>query len=176
MKAYYLLDKSFKWNIIQKITEQIDIFMPQYYSLKGCTEIGDITVTPVHWYRKYEPFKTFFPYFVGDEVEFRLQIENPSYRFCLYEIFGDNYSEPQNIVKDGIMLGHRITKEGDVEYKIALKGNPFEGFPIFTTRVINKDRFGLTCLGMMLGAFLTFLFMVLLGFLQIVPVWRIWIP
>ena len=76
MKAYYLLDKSFKWNIIQKITEQIDIFMPQYYSLKGCTEIGDITVTPVHWYRKYEPFKTFFPYFVGDEVEFRLQIEN----------------------------------------------------------------------------------------------------
>ena len=150
--------------------------MPQYYSMKDHRELGDITVTPIRWYRKYEPFKTFFPYFVGDEVEFKLQIENPSYDFCLYEIFGNNYGEPQNIVKTGIMLGNRISKEGDIEYKISKKGNPFEGLPIFTARVINKDRWGLGCLGLIIGGLITFLFMLLLGFLQIIPFWKIWIP
>lgn len=87
-------------------------------------------------------------------------------------MFGDAYSAPQDIVvTEGLVLRHRIPAEGDVKYRI--ERSPYDADLIFSARAINTDRFGLTCLGMMIGSFIVFLFLILLAFLQIAGAWKI---
>jgi len=150
--------------------------LPQYYNQEKYLDVGRIRISPVPWWRKIWLIKYYFPYFVGDRVRLRLQIENPLSLQTIYELFGGSQHSAYALKADQIITGSIINAEGDVEYRLSTRGYSKEGIPIFTTRAINKDRWGLAFVGLLLGAILTFICSILMALLQIVPFWKVWIP
>jgi len=151
--------------------------MPQYHQHYH-PFLRKITITPLPFWRNW--FR-FLPYFVGDIIRFRVQIETPQERPRVFERFGNNKLKPiDETIESGEreIKGNPINSEGDIECTVS-----FEGFPndtdaktIITARAINKDRWFPYLAGVMIGVFLTALVDILTGFLDIVKSWRIWIP
>ena len=190
------LNVTYWGKIANNLLERMGIRLPQYYNHDSWLELGKIKVSPFPWWRKFWPIKSYLPYFVGDRVKFRLQIENPSSFFWLFQRFGEDYYSFDFLIKDKVIEGDIVNREGDVEYMIGFTGDPqLAGprgkgrlvgdslmvgvlgiprytIPLFTAKVINKDRWSLGCVAILVTAFVT----LCLGFIKIIPFWQIWIP
>jgi hypothetical protein len=153
--------------------------MPQYHSHHH-PYLGKLTITPLPLWRNW--FR-FLPYFVGDRIHFRIRIETPQEQPTVYEKFGNNEAieishDYQSNEKEKEILGNPISSEGDVEYRVGFEGSPSGNLTktIVTAHATNKDRWFPFVAGLVVGGFLTFMFDVLFGFLDVVKSWRIWIP
>jgi hypothetical protein len=153
--------------------------MPQYHSHEH-PYLGQIIITPLPFWRNW--FR-FLPYFVGDSIRFRIQIETPQEQPTIYEKFGNNEvieisHDHQSNEKEKEILGNPISSEGDVEYRVGFNGSPSGNLTktIVTARAINKDRWFPYVAGVLLGVLLTAIAQILTGFLDVVKSWRIWIP
>lgn len=151
--------------------------MPQYHNCKKHEDLGEIKITPHPFWRRIWPLSNYAPYFVGDRVWFRLQIDTPIPQYVIYEIFnGNDLHRGLKLVPDKLIVGDVINKEGDVEYRIAVSGYPNAGITIFTAHAINTDRFALGCIGVISGAIVAIASGIILGFIKIDPAWHIWNP
>ncbi len=153
--------------------------MPQYHSRKH-PFLGQVTITPHPWWRNW--FR-FLPYFVGDRVHFRVQIETPQEQPCVYERFGGreikqlgDLPDIMNNSGDKEIMGNPINSEGDVEYTLGFYGYPTSGETIITTRVVNKDRWSLGCVGLMVGMIVTIIAGVIINLINVDPAWHVWVP
>ena len=154
--------------------------MPQYYSHLNQGKVGNIKVTPLSLWRRI--FR-WWPYFVGDRVRFELEVVNPpDHPYTLWRVF-ERFGNQAGIiqtVKKGKqqVIGGIINSEGDIEYSIgSLHSVPgTDRFTVFTAQVINKDRWVLGCVGVVIGAIVTIATGIGLGFIDVVEFWKIWIP
>jgi len=133
-------------------------------------------------------------YFVGDRVELLIFykvvseeiVKEDIFQLCVYEVHPDGHRinheiidkrNPQNTIK---VTGGVISKAGI--FAIYL-GNTRTGYdsdkPLFTAEIVHRDRREYDIFMVFLGVFLAFIcgiLLWLLGFIQIVPFWKIWIP
>jgi hypothetical protein len=154
--------------------------MPRYHSAK--VDRFDVKVRPKRTLLKW------LPYFVGDRVTFRLQITDPSSvmdstSLQLFEIFGTEEKILRRFERAVLdenwneVTGNPIDREGDVIYRLGVSPNAPSAQTIFSAHAINKDRWTLGCVGLIVGGVVTLICTVLggilLGFLQIDKVWHI---
>jgi len=110
-----------------------------------------------------------------------VQIETPQEQPCVYEKFGNGEIHELGDLPDTIdsgdkeIIGNPINGEGDLEYTLGFYGYPTSGKTIVTARVINKDRWSLGCLGFVAGIISTIIAGIVLGFIKIEPILRVFI-
>ena len=145
--------------------------MPQFRNAK--IDRFEVSVMPKNILRYL------FPYFVGDEVVLKFRIIDKSNlidstSFYIFEIFSGVEKVVKKIdrtdIKEGwqIVLGNVIDREGDVIYKIGA-GVPksINAKTIFSTSVINKDRWFVGCAGLLIGAILATLSSIIAGLFSV---------
>jgi hypothetical protein len=159
--------------------------MPQYFNQNFHDGRFETTITPVPVLRRW--LKN-FPFFVGDRVKFNLQIvdraSGDSTKLHLFEVFGNKTKiiaefYPLKSLNEKYIEGNIIDVEGDIAYKIGAPKDESFAKTIFTAKVINRDSVFFQWFWLLVGAFFTFICGVLiwlLGFIEIVPFWKIWIP
>jgi len=167
------------------LLERMGIPVPQYHNTKAAHFY--IEIEPVSLWRKLK----FWPYFVGNRVKYRLRIIDVESRkdatmLHLFEVFAGEDKrirkfEPGEI--DGNwneITGNPIDREGDVIHKIGTSPKSAVAATIFSTHVINTDRWLLGCIGLIIGGLISFVVTivagVILGFIDVRPFWGIWIP
>lgn len=155
--------------------------MPQYHSLK--VDRFKIEAMPKSLLRRV--FR-FWPYFVGNRVEFKLSIVDlnsiiDSTSLHLFEIFNGEEKTLKKFDRAKItddwnnIVGNPIDREGDVIYRIGVSSKSSSSQTIFSAHVINTDRWSLGCLGLLFGTIGTIVAGIILGFIEISPAWRVWI-
>ncbi|HKI53792.1 MAG TPA: hypothetical protein VJ987_06680 [Anaerolineales bacterium] len=153
--------------------------MPQYNNTDGWNNIK-IRITPKPLWRKWF---WWFPFFVGQKVHFTLVIENmDNYKrksAYIYETFREQRTvlRPIKFDYETEIEGNIIDREGDVIYGVSpINFSQAEVFPVFTTTVINRDRWALGCAGLVIGAVITVATGIILGLIEVRKFWEIWIP
>lgn len=135
-------------------------------------QFGKVKAYPIsYWRRLFKPI----PYFVGDTVEFKLEVESlfqgSITELVIYERFKDEeiiYGVIHN--RKTTIRGRRIPYEGDVIYSIGLQNYPSK-LAVITAKVINRDTIFFQWFWFILGAIITFAGVILawiLGYLKIV--------
>jgi hypothetical protein len=155
--------------------------MPRYHNRKH-PDLGKIRITPRPWWRNW--FR-FLPYFVGDTIRFRVQIETPQETPNVYERFGNealkSLSDFPGPIDSGDeeIIGNPISGEGDIEYKVGFWDSPDSAVTVMTAKAVNTDRWLLGCVGLVVGAIATFIITVasgiVLGFIKVEPILRMFI-
>ena len=153
--------------------------MPQYHHAKVDRFL--VKTKPIFFLRKW------FPYFVGNEITFMIQIEDTEQRIDstslhVFEVFGEREQRIKGINREAlpsewiIISGNPIDREGDVIYRLGASPNSKDSMVLLSAHVMNTDRWMLGCAGLVIGAILTIATGIILGFIQITPFWKIWIP
>jgi hypothetical protein len=152
----------------ESLLEGVGIHMPQYHSYKSRT-LGKVNIVAASIWRRLLPS---MPYFVGDIVRFKITIENfekINKDLLVFEKFGENETTHGDITtKKTLVNGTIIPAEGDVVYSIGVRDSSSKQI-LFTARVINRDTIFFQWFWFFLGAFVTFLGIVLawgLGFIS----------
>jgi hypothetical protein len=116
-----------------------------------------------------------FPFFVGDEVVLKMRITDTrqlldSTSISVFEIFNGEEKIILKLdrveIKKGwqIVSGNIIDREGDVIYKVGIgNAKSVNAKTIFSTSVINKDRWFVGCAGLIAGAVLATLGSIVAG-------------
>ena len=142
--------------------------MAEYYKL-GNIHGAKIRIFPSKWYKRL--FK-WFPIFVGQNIEFDIEFEKldnfnvtvwnrsniiekfPERELGTYHLYKLYQSEEKCITKT-IRSTYKVSREGDIEYRIC-ESNFFQrGTPIFSAHIISKDRISLFFYGTAFGAIVT---------------------
>lgn len=153
--------------------------MPQYHN--ATVDRFVVKTKPVFFLRKW------FPYFVGNKVTFMIQIKDTEQKIDssslhVFEVFGDREQRVKGINRESLpkewitISGNPIDREGDVIYRMGASPNSKSSKVLLSTHVINTDRWLLGCAGLVAGAIVTLATGIVLGFIDIVKFWRIWIP
>ena len=145
------------------------IRMPQYRNVNNLKNGFKVIITPKPCWRNL--FRC-FPYFVGDIIKFRLEtlrkneIDEKFDSYYVNEFFGDRKIKCYLIDKSPYeFVGRIIDGEGDIRYIIGIL--PFHYTQIvMTAKVINKDRWPLGCVGIILGIIRTKITEIIIGFIQ----------
>jgi hypothetical protein len=163
--------------------------MPKYYNRNDWANRGDLKIIPSPQYRRLPILKQVLPYYVGDKIKFDLNFDKPNPkeyasshgRHAIYEQFGGNKPE-RLIFVDEIqhsIEGHTIPIETSVAYSV---GNAFDDSPnktvVFTTTVESWDTVRTKWALVGIGAILSLVcgaLLWLLGFIELVPAWKMWI-
>ncbi len=163
---------------MNNLLERVGIHMPQYRNVNNLKNGRKIIITPKPYWRNLKVL----PYFVGDTIKFRLEALGKNEidgKFDIYyvtEFFRDREKGYYIIDKSPYDFEGRIVDgEGDIRYSVGLLPS-HDTHVVVTAKAINTDRWSLGCVGFLLGIIGTISAGIILGFIQIIPFWRIWIP
>ncbi len=172
---------------MNSLPERMGIHLPQYQTIKMYEGFGEIKIMPYPFWRRIWIFGKTIPYFVGQNIVFTLKIKNwehstfrqpPLYVFETFGTQPPKVNELNQLKPE--LRGNTIDHECDVVYKIAKLPSGANSITVFTARVMNWDRWLPAFLALIVGAILAvpcgILGGILLGFIQVTPSWRIWLP
>ena len=164
--------------------------MPKFYQLpENWSERGHSTITARPWYRRFKLINNLLPYSVGDRVRFHVHFEKLNEDAggwksnLLFETFGDKTK--QICAVNGIdteVVGSTIDRQGDISYSIGYTMDSLNALPIFTATVESTDSKLSKWWWIIIGAVFSFLCACLvsvlawlLGFVEIIPKWQMFL-
>lgn len=164
--------------IVNKTIERIGVHMPQYYNETYFNEVN-VKTRPSNFIRR---ILRGWQYYVGQRVYFHIEVKKARKDVDLsgYTIVEKlpGMDKPRIVVAltDTSKFSKHITNvgiigvEGNVEYKICGRSGYFpEGGYIFTSNVINRDRFFHQWFWIFIGALITLSCTVLAWLLNLIP-------
>jgi hypothetical protein len=153
--------------------------MPEYYEY-GSVNGARIKTSPSNWLRK--TFR-WIPFFVGQNIEFQFEYEKldnynieawkrnnivenfPERHLGVYTI--PKLHEPEEkLVTQPLKSTYKVSREGDIEYRVCESDYFKKGAPIFSTRVQSRDRISLFIYGTIFGGLITALIGVLIKWIS----------
>ncbi len=122
--------------------------MPRYHSYKH------IIVTPAPWWHR------FWPYFVGDTVDFVLRVDNipdpETGTIKVFEKFRDQEYPLMEVTESPLTIhGSVISVEGDVVYTLGFASQKKQRPVLVTAKALNYDTIFFSAFWLVVGALLT---------------------
>jgi len=164
--------------------------MPKFYELpKNWNDRGRFVITPRPFYRKIKLFNALIPYKVGDQVKFHVYFEKPNLdtggwlSHILFETISDKTKQICAVNEsDTEVVGSIIDRQGDISYSIGLTMDSLNAHTIFTATVESMDTKLSKWFIFFVGVILTFICSALvavlarlLGFIEIIPKWQMFL-
>jgi hypothetical protein len=169
--------------------------MPKYYDYSDYKG-HSVRIVPTGL-RRIPILREWLPYFIGDRVMFdvlfkalpekqKQYTENPLSDYVLWELHPNGSQRDYHEMRDANneqytirFTSNIITQQGDFTVYLGLNLTPDPRAPLFTAEIMHKDRrrydVFLVLIGLA-GSCIIGGLLWLLGFIQITPFWKIWVP
>ena len=160
--------------------------MPEYHSYKDYKSWA-IEVRPIGLRRLINDL----PYFVGDKVVLQISfsaVSEKSKESTIKEVVIWETHQNGNIKHNhnlrwvdgeeytGKIIGKTISHQGDIAFYLGHDQGWDSTAPLFTADAMHRDRRRYDIFLLVVGGLIALMAAALLGFIKIVPFWKIWIP